>query len=402
MTAYPLREITLVTGVKHKIVVYRLWFRILWLSLREYGSIKKAKKALTELKLLKKQFVGNNKLTKMVKLGNRYYWDMHIPGYPSEIFDNHFRGAINRIIPVKSSHNRLVVLFFGITKSCPLRCQHCYNWFELNQDEKLTLPDLKNIVSTFQEKGVSQVHFLGGEPMARFDDLLSLVRMVNGKSEVWFSTSGYRLDPERALALRDMGLTGVAISVDHFNAANHNAFRGHKDAYDWGMNATENCYKAGLLICWSICVTNDFISFDNLLTYTKLAAAHHVNFIQIFEPMAVGRFNDKDVKIDEPGLKVLEEYFIRLNTDPAYKHLPIVIYTGYHQRRVGCLGAGNRFLYVDGNGDLHPCPFCRSSKNLEVLSHPYESLIKSVSEEQCKYEYAAIIQQLSILDYGKS
>jgi len=42
-----------------------------------------------------------------------------------------------------------------------------------------------------------------------------------------------------------------------------------------------------------------------------------------------------------------------------YKGYPVLTYPGYYQRRSRCLGAGNRYFYIDSTGDIHACPFCQ-------------------------------------------
>lgn len=356
------------------------------LALREYKSIEKAARVFRDLLRFRKQFAGEERFSKLVRSGGKYYWQMHLPGYPSEAFDNHILGGINRFLPVRSFHNQLAVLYMGLTKKCPLNCRHCYAWADLNEDGELSLIELKKIISTFQERGLSQVHFLGGEPMARFEDLLELIRSIRPVTESWISTSGFRIDREKSEALKKAGLTGVAISLDHYDPQKHNDFRGSSKAYDWAVNATQNCIKSGLLTCWSLCVTRDILSPENLMAYAELAASNHVNFIQLFEPMAAGRFDGLDVKIDIKGIRILEEFYLEMNTDKRYRHLPIVVYPGYHQRRLGCLASGNRYLYIDPDGCLHPCPFCRSSKNLRMFSQEISQLIRQAKEEVCLFE----------------
>jgi MoaA/NifB/PqqE/SkfB family radical SAM enzyme len=49
----------------------------------------------------------------------------------------------------------------------------------------------------------------------------------------------------------------------------------------------------------------------------------------------------------------------RLNTSPDCLDLPAVSYPDYSSRSTKCFGAGDRHLYVDTDGVVHPCPFCR-------------------------------------------
>ena len=336
----------------------------------------------------KTKFSGKEHFKKLVKAGNRYYWQLYLPGFPSEAFDNHMLGLLNRFTPVNSFHNQLAVLFLGLTDKCPLNCRHCYSWVKSNDKKELPLDDLVEIISSFQERGLGNVVFLGGEPMTRFEDLLDIISSVKPVSETWISTSGFGLGDGHAEALKKAGLTGVEISLDHHEPQQHNDFRGNPDAYDWAMIATNNCSNAGLMTCWSFCVTREVASFENLMKYAELAASHKVNFIQLFEPMASGRFKGKDIKLDNHATDILEEFYIKMNTSRKYRHFPIVVYPGYHQRKMGCLAAGNRYLYIDTDGSMHPCPFCRSSRKIDIFSDNIETLIQELHQESCLIESA--------------
>ena len=62
---------------------------------------------------------------------------------------------------------------------------------------------------------------------------------------------------------------------------------------------------------------------------------------------------------------------------------PIISYPGYHQRRIGCLGAGNRYLYIDPKGDIHACPFCRHAAG-DAFSASMEDVIKVLRNRGCQ------------------
>jgi MoaA/NifB/PqqE/SkfB family radical SAM enzyme len=375
----------LITGISKRLVLRRINARILILAAREFRSVSKISKVLRELYRMKRQFAGGQQFTKLVRSGRKYHWQMHIPGYPSVAFDNNILGAFNRFIPVHSFHNQLTILFLGITKKCPLNCSHCYAWDDLNRDGAMPLSELKEIISVFQQRGLSQLHFCGGEPMTRFEDLLELIRSTKPCTETWIATSGYGIDREKSDALKKAGLTGVAISLDHYDPKKHNEFRGSSRAYEWAVTATQNCIDSGLLTCWSLCATGDFISQENLMAYAESAASSGVNFIQLLEPMASGHYSGQDVRLDDREIGMLEDFYLRVNHDSRYKHFPIAVYPSYHQRRMGCLAAGNRYLYIDPDGCLHPCPFCHSSKELRIFSQDIDTLIAQTQKESCLF-----------------
>jgi MoaA/NifB/PqqE/SkfB family radical SAM enzyme len=52
---------------------------------------------------------------------------------------------------------------------------------------------------------------------------------------------------------------------------------------------------------------------------------------------------------------------IERNASRKYQSYPVIQFPGHHQRKTGCLGSGNRYIYIDPAGDFHSCPFCRKS-----------------------------------------
>jgi MoaA/NifB/PqqE/SkfB family radical SAM enzyme len=209
-----------------------------------------------------------------------------------------------------------------------------------------------------------------------------LIGNAQKKSEFYVLTSGFNFTAANAKALKDAGLTGVVISLDHYNPEKHNSFRGFRDSFSQVIQAIQYAQEQQLVVALTICVTKSFISWYNLMAYAKLAKKMKVAFIQLLEPKAVGHYKDKDVFLDRSELDLLERFFETMNFSRQYNDYPIVIYHGYHQRRVGCLSGGNRALYIDSEGYINACPFCntRNFNVRELLSDKNDSeiLIRSV------------------------
>jgi MoaA/NifB/PqqE/SkfB family radical SAM enzyme len=178
-------------------------------------------------------------------------------------------------------------------------------------------------------------------------------------------TSGFNFTSANAKALKDAGLTGVVISLDHYISDKHNSFRGFGNSFGQAIQAVQFAQEQQLVVALTICVTKSFISWHNLMTYAELAKKMKVVFIQLLEPKAVGHYKGKDVLLNDSELNILERFFETINFDPRYIDFPIAIYHGYHQRRVGCLSGGNRALYIDSGGYINACPFCHT-KNFNV------------------------------------
>jgi MoaA/NifB/PqqE/SkfB family radical SAM enzyme len=150
--------------------------------------------------------------------------------------------------------------------------------------------------------------------------------------------------------------------------------------------AVRNCLDAGIIVSLSLCATREFVTEENLLKYATMAKSLGALFIRILEPRAIGKFSKQIVHLENLQVELLSEFSIRMNTDPIYEDYPIVTFFGYHQRKIGCFGAGNRYFYADPNGDVHACPFCRGKMG-NLLEEPFDQIIGKLKRVGChKFE----------------
>ena len=368
----------LVSGI-HKFIVERIiWSRLFIMSLKKLRSPKRAIKSLLKLEKLRRDYMGNHRLNRLVSIDHKYSWHPNIPSWPSKAFYTFHENELNRIDNFREIKGELNLLILSITKKCPLNCEHCFEWDIMHKKEVLSLNDLKQIIKKHQDIGLASLELSGGEPLSRFSDLLKLIEYASAKSEVWVLTSGFGLTSNKAIALKKAGLTGVTISLDHFEKSKHNAFRGNENSYYWVMEAIKNAQKNRLTTCLSICATQSFTTDENLMNYIELAKKSGVSYVQILEPKAKGKYANKDVFLSEDQIEIITKFQHKINTVKKYKDYPIIIYHGYHQRRMGCMGGGNRYKYIDSNGDIYPCPFCNShmgnalDRSKEINNQPVE------------------------------
>ncbi len=351
-------------GWRRKWIDIRAGVHIIKLAIKNYDTLRHSIKVVKALYHLKKSVLGGIQ-TKIIKLNGKYYHYLYAPGYPSKAFDKYIEAEFHRILPLKKKTNKLTFIIFAITKKCPLQCEHCLEWNNLNKPESFQLKELKAVISKFQNDGISQFHLSGGEPMARMKDLEQVISYGEKGTEFYVLTSGFNFTSDNAKALKEAGLTGVIISLDHFDPQIHNAFRGFKNSFNDVINAVHNAQEQKLLIALSICVTRSFITWDNLMQYARLAKQLNVAFIQLLEPKAVGHYEGKDIFLNTDNLDTLNDFYLTLNFDSAYADYPIIVYHGYHQRTVGCFSGGNRMLYIDSEGYVNACPFCHT-KNFNI------------------------------------
>ncbi|QHT68419.1 radical SAM protein [Rhodocytophaga rosea] len=360
----------------------RLRFRELMILISCMPHPIKLYKALQKIAQLRELYFGQSIPKKLAYVGGRYYWGFHSPGWPSHSFTEYLTHTIQQLEPQQPDERTLHMAFVAITKKCPLACEHCFEWDNLNKREKLSVNDLKKIVSSLQEKKIAQIHFSGGEPMLRMQDMMEVMRTAKPGTDFWVITSGYHFTADNAQLLKKAGLTGVSVSLDHYLAAEHNAFRHYNDAFDNAIQAVGHAHQAGLVVSLSLCVTQNMASEEHLMQYARLANQLGVAFIQLLEPRAVGHYAGRPVSLTEDQVQVLHRFYEKLNFDPAFDGWPIITFHGYHQRRAGCSGAGFRFLYIDTDGDVHACPFCQK-KSGSAINESMDTCLNRLSERGC-------------------
>ena len=369
-------------GIKARIVLLRIEIFFLVYLILKFKNPRIILENWRNVQKSIQQFTIDKRFHRLVKHEGKYFFNCNMPGWPQPKF---FKKLLEISDPLRVNDlSALGIVQIGFTKKCPLNCEHCYEGKILNQPETLSLDEHIAIVKKLQDNDVSVIQFGGGEPLNRFEDLLSVLKSSNNSSDFWIYSSGYGLTEERAKQLKSAGLTGVSISLDHFEPDLHNTFRRNQKSFEWAINAIQNAQQANLLTAMSICVTNEFCSEENLFQYLYFAAKQQVAFVQLLEPRATGNYEGKDVLLTEKNQAVLELFYEKINTQNVFKFLPIVQYTGYQQRKKGCAGAGNRYIYIDTDGYVQSCPFCRNKKS-HFLTGDIKRDLSELKIEGCDY-----------------
>jgi MoaA/NifB/PqqE/SkfB family radical SAM enzyme len=370
------KKADIINGWKKSLLIAIMQLQIIFIAIIKLRSLKKIVKGIKGMKILALSYIGNGGIQKIAKKGNHFFWDMYGAKWPSATFVKSVSDELYRQLAEPQQVSSLRNVLLAITTKCPLQCEHCYEWDNLNIKEKLSKEDLHLIVRKFQENGAGQIHFGGGEPLMRYDDIIDVLNSSAKTTDFWLVSSGYKLTAERAEGLKNAGLTGVSISLDHYLPEEHNRFRHFDASYDWVEKAIKNSNDAGLVTALSLCATKEFVSEQNISLYAELAKKWGVAFIQIIEPRATGHYAGKDVALSKMQHNILERSMSKLNNDKDYKDYPIAVYHESYLRKSGCFGAGKRFVYVDPLGNLQACPFCRSEGKNITHSPLKESIIE--------------------------
>lgn len=371
----------LVTGIEKRILKFRVLYQLFKVVLKKTGCPVKALRLIKKIKEKYKSTLGQKLMNKVVKVDGRYFWRLSAPGFPSAASARLHENEIARFFPSDPKRG-LHTIVFAVTKKCTLNCEHCFEWDNLAKEDTLRTSDIINIVRKFQDYGTSQFMLTGGEPVIRTDDICELLNNVEHNSDFWIFTSGLGLTLERAEKLKKAGLTGVLVSIDHYIEIEHNRFRGSDNIFQVAVQAVENTNKTGLVSALSLCAHKDIVTQEHIDAYMNFAKKLGVSFVQILDPREAGRFKGKDVELNPGQIKILEDVYIKYNSLKEYSDYPIVNYLGYHQRRTGCFGGGDRFFYIDTDGDAHLCPYCRG-KIGSAVELSAEELISKMQSGKC-------------------
>ena len=348
------------------VVGFRAWhiklkaaITLLNVSLVTFKNPFVALKALKMLAGQRKRLHGYKHDHKIVHFKSKYYWSIYLPGFPSQGFKDIIQREILKAFNSKEVQVPLQTLILSISSKCHYKCEHCFEGENLSSKEYLSYSDLKKVMDDSLKNGIRHMQIGGGEPMLRMDDLLQLMEPAKGIIDFWLSTSGYGLTYEKAVALKNHGLVGATISLDHWNKEKHNSFRNHPGAWDWALKAVKNCHAAGIIPNLTICVTREMANKKDLWKYMELARELDVPFVRFLEARKAGNYARKDVLLREDEYKEVTDFYLMMNSSRLYRSYPIIQFPGYHQRITGCFGGGNRYLHIDARGNYHGCPFCR-------------------------------------------
>lgn len=346
-----------VSGTRQRIVKALIWANIFFISIKIFRKPSVAFRKAIELRQLRNLYRNNHFINKYTTAGGRYFIAYNIPGWPSKAFNRYIHHLFGKVSTTAST--TLHTLIFAITKKCGFKCEHCCEWENLNKPDQLKKEDLLLVIQRFHALGVAQVQLSGGEPLNRFNDIIYLLDYAPSGIDFWIYTTGYQLTKQKALLLKQHGLTGITISLDDHDEKRHDTFRGKPGSYQRALLAAQYAVESGIAVTFSLCAVKNFITRENLWKYAELARSSGVANIQILEPKAVGHYAGKEVSLDKNHWQLLEDFYETMNFDNSYKAYPLVAYHGYYSRRIGCAGSGKDYLYVDTDGDVHSCPFCQ-------------------------------------------
>ncbi len=283
------------------------------------------------------------------------------------------------------SAHRPYALLAEITYRCPLHCPYCSNAVSVESavpsgkhagesptslrtahatpnNGELSTEEWKGVIRDAAALGVLQIGFSGGEPLARRDlpELIRAAREANLYTNL--ITSGIGLDGERVRALRDAGLDSVQLSLqsDHANLADEIA---GAHAHQRKLHVAAKIRAAGIPLSLNFVIHRRNI--DRLPQMIELAEMLGAGRVELANVQFYGwAFLNRAAllptreQVDRAREIAIAAKARLAGTIDIFYVLPDY----YETRPKPCLnGWGQRYLTVNPNGDVLPCPTASSA-----------------------------------------
>jgi len=303
------------------------------------------------------------RFNRIVRQGGTYRYCLTVPGLPSKPYDTMVsRGGLNinaAGTPFKATIDTVIL---AVSRTCPYRCAHCYERFNLRGGTQVPLETWKRTVADVQDAGAAIIILSGGEPMSRFADVLEILNAADkNRSEFHIHTSGHGVTLERARLLKSAGLAAAAVGLDDVRAEREDALRGYKGAFEEAAAALRCFQDAGLFTYLNLCLSRDLVRSGDLPAYMDMARDLGVGAVRFLEPRPTGGYCGESAEelFSAEDRTAATEIFTRVNSGRRYRRHPFISYEAYYEapERLGCRMGGHSLLYIDSAGNVNPCVF---------------------------------------------
>lgn len=218
-------------------------------------------------------------------------------------------GAAEGCTPT-SSRTRKPIVVWNITRTCNLRCIHCYSdSAALNYDGELTLDQCLATIDDVADYQASALLLSGGEPLVHphFFDILE--HATERGLKVTISTNGTQISRPIAEKLKALNVAYVGISLDGIGAV-HDQFRGKVGAFDQAVRGFEYCREVGQKTGLRLTLTkNNAESIEEILDFID---AHDIQRVCFYHLVPTGRGVDVQTLTPERARATMDALIARV------------------------------------------------------------------------------------------
>lgn len=262
------------------------------------------------------------------------------------------------------------VVAWNLTRRCNLECAHCYIAAGPSETAtgELSTDEVRRIADEIFALNPSPFFILsGGEPLLR-EDLCEIAEHAAGRgATVVVGTNGTLLTDDRIRALKDAGVTGVAVSVESLDSTYHDRFRRGHGSLQATLEAVDRLGRHGLdFVVQTTLTKGNRDELRDLVTWAAERGAVSFNAYFLVSTGRATRMSDLDPEAYEAlltelvdlHLEYLGRMMIRAKCAPHFMRL-------VHQRAPDSplLNYGTRcpcgvhYCRVTPDGKLTACPY---------------------------------------------
>jgi len=272
-----------------------------------------------------------------------------LPPFPGPAYERMFTNLLSgrRLSPVSA--------YCAVTAKCPYQCWHCS--LHGRRQGHLTTEQWLAAIEQLHGIGASVIGFTGGEPLCR-EDLPELVRAATaGGAEAIVFTSGALLDEKRAERLREAGLWGLAVSLDHPSESRFDRMRGRPGAFQQALRALKIARDSGFYTMLSTVATRPVVEQCLYLQLYEIAAEVGAHEHRLIEPMPCGKLAGADQATLLTPEHIREIRAFHIETNRRGKLPKVCAFNQIESPEVFGCGAGTQHLFIDSAGEVCPCDF---------------------------------------------
>jgi Fe-coproporphyrin III synthase len=210
----------------------------------------------------------------------------------------------------QSASTRKPITVWNITRTCNLRCVHCYSDSQAMQyPGELTWQQMEDVIDDLSAYQIPSLLLSGGEPLIhpRFFDLVEKAS-ANGL-KLTISTNGTLITPEKAALLKQANVAYVGISLDGIGAV-HDQFRRKEGAFDGAVRGFRNCHDVGQKTGLRLTLTRHNVqNIEQILDFIEQEQIQRVCFYHL---VPAGRGSSLQVLTPEESRHALDTLIARV------------------------------------------------------------------------------------------
>ena len=300
-------------------------------------------------------------------------------------------------VPTSASKRKPVVVW-NITRTCNLKCIHCYSNSEHKRyPNELTTEEACKVIDDLAGFQIPVLLFSGGEPLLR-RDLFELASYAQDKGiRMTLSTNGTLITKETAAKIKKAGFSYVGVSLDGMEPV-HDFFRGVSGAFQKTIsgirNLRETNQKTGLRLTLTEFTINQIDSLFDLIVAEGICRVCFYHLVPSGRGEGIFRADPQKVRhgIDRILMRTkeildsgypLEVLTVDNHADGPYLYLKLLeqenpragaVYERLLWNGGGLYSSGVGIACIDPQGNVHPDQFWSHYSLGNVREHPFTTI----------------------------